>query len=397
MPLNTFTEQINGLSVDRSVTAQVITMEDGLSHPYFSSVDISSDNSYPIGIAKFHMIYDEQILNYWTNYNGVVVVSFNISDIDRENTNSLNFSESHNLNGRLQNEEYNYSFICKVSRIKQKGKEIIILLEDLGWKFLQKIPDEFRKTYIANQYCDDAFQAICEFIGVQFAYSIEDLHEFQFGADGYSITKDGETIESVQNIFDVLTVETEDTDPLDDPMFESEGLLDLLNGNTSSRNTDTSLYNENVSSEEDTSLDEKVQELQEEFEQKIIDLFIGNTYYESDLTSPVMDYGRITVTPTSNTNSSIDNTESSTPEETEEQSTVNQQMHDSSQKTVKTLTKLTKAILTNPKATKALAENLLPKNAPKGSLSNYLQEASTDKEKQKALAKALKSYVRNPT
>ena len=73
-----------------------------------------------------------------------------------------------------------------------------------------------------------------------------------------------------------------------------------------------------------------------------------------------------------------------------------QQIHESSQKTVKTLTSLTKAILGNPKVMKKLGETLLPKNAPDGSLAKYLQDATTDKDKQKNLAKALKLYVRNP-
>ena len=396
MVLNTFTEVVNGLSVDRAVIAQVITLSDGLTHPYFSSVQISADNSNPIGIAKFNMIYDEQVLEYWTNYNGVVVISFNISDVDRENTNSLNFSESHNLNGRIQNEEYNYSFICKVSRVKQKNKEIIILLEDLGWKFLQKVPDEFRQIYISNQYCDDAFQAICEFLDVYFAYSIEDLHAFQFGADGYSITKDGQIVEEVQTILTTMVTDASDAeDPLDDPIFEDQGLFDLLSGNVGERDTNDQSLSENT----DKSLEKKIQDYQEEFDKRILDLFIGNAYYESDLISPVMDYGRITVTPSSNNNSTINNTDSSTPEETTESSetsTVNEQMHEQSQQMVKDLTQLTKTILSNPKATEIIGNYIFGKNTPKNSVASFLKDATHDKKKQKILANVLKTYARNP-
>lgn len=396
MPLNTFSQQVNGLSVDREVIAQIITLKDGLTHPYFSSIDISKDNTSPIGIAKFRTFYDQQIVDYWARYDGVVVISFNINDLHRENTNSLNYSELYGLNGRTQNEEYNYSFICKVSRTKQKGKEIIIFLEDIGWKFLQKVPTEFRQTYIANQYLDDAFQAMCEFLDVHFAYSLKDLHNFQFGADGYSITKEGQVIEEVQTILTTMVTDSSDAeDSLSDPIFENQGLLDLLGINTEERNVneDYSL-SENV----DESLEKKIQEHQEDFDKKILDLFIGNAYYDSDLVNPVLDYGRITVTPSSNTSTELNNTNSSVPEETEEetQTSVNQQMHESSQKTVKTLTSLTKAILGNPKVMKKLGETLLPKNAPDGSLAKYLQDATTDKDKQKNLAKALKLYVRNP-
>ena len=396
MPLNTFSQQINGLSVDREVIAQIITLKDGLTHPYFSSIDISKDNTSPIGIAKFRTFYDQQIIDYWTKYDGVVVISFNINDLHRENTNSLNYSELYGLHGRTQNEEYNYSFICKVSRTKQKGKEIIIFLEDIGWKFLQKVPTEFRQTYIANQYLDDAFQAMCEFLDVHFAYSLEDLHNFQFGADGYSVTKEGQVIEEVQTILTTMVTDIPDTeDPLSDPIFENQGLLDLLGINTEKRdlNEDYSL-SENV----DESLEQKIQEHQEDFDKKILDLFIGNAYYDSDLVNPVLDYGRITVTPSSNTSTELNNTDSSVPEETKEetQTSVNQQMHESSQKTVTKLTKLTKAILGNPKAMKRISDILLPNNVQNNSLAKYLQDATTDKNKQKTLVKALKLYVRDP-
>lgn len=402
MALNSFVQQINGLSVDRQVIAQIITLKDNLTHPYFSSIDLSRDNSSPIGIAKFHAVYDQQIMDYWTKYDDVVVISFNISDVDRENTNSLNFSELNGLNGRIQNDEYNYSFICKVSRLKQKGKEIIIFLEDLGWKFLQKVPNEFRQTYIANQYLDDAFQAMCEFLDVHFAYSIEDLHQFQFGADGYSITKDGQLIEEVQTILTTMVTDASDAeDPLDDPIFEDQGLFDLLTGNEQETTEDQSAStNQTLSENADASLEKKIQEHQEDFDKKIQDLFIGNTYYDSDLTHPVLDYGRITITPSSNNNSTLNNTESSTPEETseEEQQLVgtNPQIHQATQNTMTGLAKTTKAILNNPKAMKTLGGVIFGQNVPKGSVANFLNEATTDKKKQKQLASALKTYMRNP-
>ena len=148
----------------------------------------------------------------------------------------------------------------------------------------------------------------------------------------------------------------------------------------------------------DESLEQKIQEHQEDFDKKILDLFIGNAYYDSDLVNPVLDYGRITVTPSSNTSTELNNTDSSVPEETKEetQTSVNQQMHESSQKTVTKLTKLTKAILGNPKAMKRISDILLPNNVQNNSLAKYLQDATTDKNKQKTLVKALKLYVRDP-
>lgn len=400
MALNTFTEQINGISVDKQVIAQIITLKDGLSHPYFSSIDISRDNTSPIGIAKFCAVYDQQIMDYWATYDDVVVISFDIADLNRENTNSLNFSESNDLSGRTQNEEYNYSFICKVSRLKQKGKEIIIFLEDLGWKFLQKVPTEFRQTYIANQYLDDAFQAMCEFLDVHFAYSIEDLHQFQFGADGYSIQKDGQLIEEVQTILTTLVTDASDAmDPLDDPIYEDQGLFDLLSGKTDEAQDEDANTNQPLTENEDVSLEKKIEEHQEDFDKKILDLFIGNAYYDSDLVSPVLDYGRITITPTPNAGSSTvqSTSENNTEEGSSANNTFDQQISEDTQQTLLGATKVLKAVLSNPKATKTIGNILFGENTPKKSVASFLKDVPNDKEKQKLFTEALKEYARNPT
>ena len=107
----------------------------------------------------------------------------------------------------------------------------------------------------------------------------------------------------------------------------------------------------------------------------------------------------ITVTPSSNNNSTINNTDSSTPEETTESSetsTVNEQMHEQSQQMVKDLTQLTKTILSNPKATEIIGNYIFGKNTPKNSVASFLKDATHDKKKQKILANVLKTYVRNP-
>ena len=130
----------------------------------------------------------------------------------------------------LTNDEYNYSLICKISKLRHKGKKIIIYFEDLGWKFLQKVPSEFRQTFIAGQPLDKAFQAICEFLEVDFAYSIETLHEYKFESDGYSVTKDNETIENVPNTIQNLT--------------ESDSIKAISDSRYTMENDDLNKYNQ---------------------------------------------------------------------------------------------------------------------------------------------------------
>ena len=49
------------------------------------------------------------------------------------------------------------------------------------------------------------------------------------------------------------------------------------------------------------SVDEKIEIYQEEFDEKIKDLFIGNTYYDSNLTDAILNYNWISVQPKAQT------------------------------------------------------------------------------------------------
>ena len=165
----------------------VITLDDNLQHNYFSSVRWSKYNQDPMSEAMMIMPYDETIAMYWEKYAGTVVISGKLSS-QTVNTNSTDFftntiqvqhkkaieknkilrqkhkeelteeekkfyekQDNKELSQRLINDNYNYSYIGKVSRFQQKGKKFIIYIEDLGWKFAQKVPKEFRDTFVANQ------------------------------------------------------------------------------------------------------------------------------------------------------------------------------------------------------------------------------------------------------
>lgn len=297
------TQTLDNKNKKMQVKVQVVTLDDNLEHPYFSSIDLAKDNVSPVGVAKLMSVYDKQILDYWTNYIGIVVLSFDMTETHHINTNDAPFFKQYGLPQRLQNTKYNYSFICKVSKIKPKGKQIIIYLEDLGWKFLQKVPQEFRDAYIAGQPLDKAFQAICEFLGVEFAYSIEDLQEYNFGADGYSVEKEGQVIETVETILsEWKNSENETTEDsiLDNAIAEVSNLIDFDKNNKNNKNYVKNKQQQNNNIQQKTKNEEQLEELTEEFNQKIIDLFIGNTFYESELIENVMHYDYITVTPSGN-------------------------------------------------------------------------------------------------
>lgn len=347
---------VNNMMLENDIS--VITVDDNINHTYCSKIRWDKDNFLPIGTAQLTMPYSKDIEQYWIKYSGIVVIHANLnshpnsviaSQLKIPDTISLNLKkyvdtevdiEDNKRTLRFKNDEYNYAFIGKISRFKQVGKTFIIYLEDIGWKFLQKVPQEFRQSYIANQSLDDAFQAICEFMGVDFAYSIEDLSEYNFAADGYSVQKDGEIIETTPTILTEWVDNPENDEEEDDEGgldpdngFESETLKEVvdqqknalrnqlsnnqsnksLNAQTTNSEGVDNVIDNNTEEEQNTqSIQDKIEQYQQEFDDKIKDLFIGNTFYDSDTSNPVLNYNNITITPkvaTSTDSSSISNVE----------------------------------------------------------------------------------------
>lgn len=332
---------VNNMMLENDIS--VITVDDNINHTYCSKIRWDKDNFLPIGTAQLTMPYSKDIEQYWVKYSGIVVIHANLnshpnsviaSQLKIPDTISLNLKkyvdtevdiEDKKRTLRFKNDEYNYAFIGKISRFKQVGKTFIIYLEDIGWKFLQKVPQEFRNSYIANQSLDDAFQAICEFMGVDFAYSIEDLSEYNFAADGYSVQKDGEIIETVPTILTEWVDNPEDDEEEDDEGgldpdngFESETLKEVvdqqknalrnqlsnnqsnksLNAQTTNSESVDNVIDNNTEEEQNTqSIQDKIEQYQQEFDDKIKDLFIGNTFYDSETSNPVLNYNNITITP----------------------------------------------------------------------------------------------------
>ena len=332
---------VNNMMLENDIS--VITVDDNINHTYCSKIRWDKDNFLPIGTAQLTMPYSKDIEQYWIKYSGIVVIHANLnshtnsviaSQLKVPDTISLNLKkyvdtevdiDDKKRTLRFKNDEYNYAFIGKISRFKQVGKTFIIYLEDIGWKFLQKVPQEFRNSYIANQSLDDAFQAICEFMGVDFAYSLEDLSEYNFAADGYSVQKDGEIIETVPTILTEWVDNPEDDEEEDDEGgldpdngFESETLKEVvdqqknalrnqlsnnqsnksLNAQTTNSESVDNVIDNNTEEEQNTqSIQDKIEQYQQEFDDKIKDLFIGNSFYDSNTSDPILNYNNITITP----------------------------------------------------------------------------------------------------
>ena len=314
--------KLSGISLYNSVA--IITLQDNLAHQYMFELEIDNDNSTPVGYAQFSFPYNKEILKYWSTYNGIVVIHCNL--VNKEKTNqAINNLPNSSLASKsikqiktkkdkhqitIENEEYNYSFIGKIYKVKHRGNKIIIKLNNLGWKFMQKMPMDFRKQYIASQPLGDAFQSMCDFMGVQCAYSKEDLNKYSFAADGYSIEKNGTIIEEVQTIFNELNenkdVDQKLADELDSGTNEAGSLPELSQQNQNQQNQNQQNQTQKNRTQNDTLKSTENNEDIEEFEEKIQTLFNSNTMYNSDIISNVLNYNNIKAQPTTDTNTNTD-------------------------------------------------------------------------------------------
>lgn len=145
------------------------TEKDNLTHNYFHSFEMYWDagdclSSMILKLPKT----DTGNTKYWITYTGEVAVYLG-SDIERQQKQSTN-SE----NQAVTNETYwslqgmSPIFKGEIGRIKEYQEVLEIHVDSIGKRFKQKIPDDFRQAFINNQNVRDAFQAICEFLGVKY-------------------------------------------------------------------------------------------------------------------------------------------------------------------------------------------------------------------------------------
>jgi hypothetical protein len=298
----------------------VKTIDDNKTHRYFHYLDLDVDYDTPIGTVRLVCGYSQDIKKYWTNCDSTIVVTLSLND------------EEHN------------TFIGRVEKVTQKGYTLNIYLQNAGWKFKAHVPKEFRAAYVAGQKVTDAFQAICEGWGLQFCYSIEELNDYSFSTDGYSVQKGGQTIEEAPNEIEEITGVSDAVDAMNQTNAQSSTNNsaggDELSGddninqvpasntadgqkssnnnskdsnskdtnsntNTSNSNTDSNTSNsQNTQQTEDDTeeLEKKIEKYKKDFEEKIHNLIKGDKIYEdSDVVSSTFDYDAISVVPKAQT------------------------------------------------------------------------------------------------
>lgn len=150
----------------------VITAEDNIIHNYFYYMDVSWDASNCLSSAIIKMPkIDTKNINYWSTYTGQLTIyaGYNFK-FDKVNSQKFNEEQEavNSISRYWDNSNITPFFRGEVSRIKETQTEITIYVDSIGKRFQQKIPEDFRQAYIYNQNVRDAFQAICEFLGVKY-------------------------------------------------------------------------------------------------------------------------------------------------------------------------------------------------------------------------------------
>lgn len=137
----------------------VVSQQDNLTHNYFHYFDLYWDarDCQSNAILRMPKTTQENI-NYWISYQGNVTVYFG-NNIKSEFKDGDRYYDNENLSP---------VFTGEIGHVKEYYNQIEVQVISIGKRFKQKIPQEFREAFIYNQNVRDAFQAICEFLGVKF-------------------------------------------------------------------------------------------------------------------------------------------------------------------------------------------------------------------------------------
>ena len=162
-------ETVNQLSQDQKPGNNIIVLakRDNVTHNYFHYFELYWDardclSSIIIRMPKT----DVDNTKYWINYTGDIVLYMGPKNPDQQVTTDENNKSSTTSYWDLQGQKP--IFQGEVTRVKEMKNELEIHVDSIGVRFKQKIPEEFRQSYINGQNVRDAFQAICEFLGVKY-------------------------------------------------------------------------------------------------------------------------------------------------------------------------------------------------------------------------------------
>lgn len=251
----------------------VITADDNLIHNYFYDMDVSWDSTNCLSSAIIKMPkMNVENTNYWSTYTGQLTIyaGYNFT-FDYVNTNSHSSEKdaSSSLTKYWDNSKIKPFFRGEISRVKERENDISIYVDSIGRRFQQKIPDEFRQSFIYNQNVRDAFQAICEFLGVFYICppktvtddGEEESEDEEASTDGTEndVSKQQETAKNIKNTAK-NKVNSQKTKNKTKTKTNTKTKNNTSSNTSNNNSTNSSAKpnaegNEDESSEEDTSLE----------------------------------------------------------------------------------------------------------------------------------------------
>ena len=314
----------------------VLTRDDGLVHNYFHYFECYWDalDCLSTVILRFPKT-DRETIGYWSKYQGDIYIY-----------SGKNFSKARFESDEAYDiESISPIFVGQISHIREYYNQIEIYVHNIGSRFKQKIPEEFRNYYIFNQNVRDAFQAMCEFLGVKYICPPQNALQNESDADvklqeesqvaGTTEQKPdmknlAETANQVASSLGTnnlntqgnqITNETTQTDPTAQPTTTADDIMANGFANVSFDAGGNLTYNSTIiESSPDmaqtlVAMETSPMENYEGFDDLLADIddFLNGKVFET-VHNNVMDYGAITVVPQTTATSTIMPTE-----QTEEQ------------------------------------------------------------------------------
>ena len=144
-------------------------------------------------------------------------------------------------------------FKGEIGHVKEYYNQIEIQIIGIGKRFKQKIPQEFREAFIYNQNVRDAFQAICEFLGVKFICPPQTASAEDEETDTQSSLTDG----NENNVSNKINNENKMASTVKNKVKKvKDNKASTTNNNIS--DIDTSSSNENTEEEDELSNNEEI-------------------------------------------------------------------------------------------------------------------------------------------
>lgn len=262
-------EAVNKASEQPINQITLITSEDNLVHNYFYDFEYSWDATECLSVATIKMPkLNADNVNYWATYQGTVTVygGYNLETDVATNSNNTEQQTTNALAEFGISSDIKPFFRGTVSRIKEYQTYIVLYIDNIGLRFKQKIPDQFRQSYINNQNVRDAFQAICEFLGVQFICPPQNTNTTttnQVSTNGKENDVSNQE-QKLKNLAEAAKNQIGDTKNDTNNNTSNTNQQDILSNNQSStnQNTNTSTSNNTANTNSSTTNTQQINDVQ---------------------------------------------------------------------------------------------------------------------------------------